>query len=56
MIVAIEIRGTVIGRQQKIGVAVVVEIPVGEAAADFRRVEATAHLARDVVKFSIAAI
>ena len=56
LIVAVKIRGAVIRRQQKISVAVVVEISVGEAAADFWCVESSADFARNVVKFSVAAV
>jgi len=56
LIVAIEISGAVICREQHIDVTVAIKISAGEAAADFCGLEATRDLGSDVAKFGFAGI
>ncbi len=55
-IVAIKIRGALIGGDQQIEIAVAIEVAVRESAADFRRCETAAQLRRDVVETAFAVV
>src|SRR4029077_15553190 len=52
LIVAVQIRGSVIRSQQHIEIAIAVEIAIGKAAPDDRCFKTASQLSRNVTKFS----
>src|SRR5260370_34436654 len=56
LIVAIEIRRSVVGGHQNVQVTVTIEIAVGQTAANLRRIESSADGDCDVLEFSAAAV
>ena len=53
-IVAIQVSRAIVGSEQQIKIAVAIKIRVGQTAADFRLIEASADLCRDFAKASLA--